>query len=274
MKTEEEGRALDTQDKECVVFENAGQRIYGIIHRPINVGGTTAAVVICHGFGGNKCGKHRLYVRVANALASLGVTVLRFDYRGSGDSDGEFTEMELESQVSDIIAAVRFLQNKPDIDENRIALLGRSLGGAMAVLAAAELKQIKALALWAPVFSASQWKQAWAEAQKSGGSEILDEEYVAFEGQLTNLAFVHQFFAMDLTKVLPKIDHLPFLHFHGGKDAMVNTHHAEMYENQRKEAKGESTFVSLENSDHDFSEVVDQQRLLHDTSRWLVEKLQ
>lgn len=207
-------------------------------------------------------------------LAASGVAVLRFDYRGSGDSDGNFNEMDLHSEVNDTVAAVRYLKNLPGVDEHRIALLGRSLGGAIAVLAAAEMKEkVKAIALWAPVFSASQWKKVWAEAQETGGSELLDEEYVAFDGQLTNLAFVHQFFEMDLNLELSKLQEVPMLHFHGGKDAMVNTDHAEKYEAARKDASAENFFVILENSDHDFSEVLEQQRLLTETNRWLLDKL-
>lgn len=260
-----------TDDKQWITFENGGQRLFGVLHRPLNASSEKPkpGVIICHGFGGNKCGKHRLYVRIATLLAASGIAVLRFDFRGSGDSDGDFHDMDLTSEVSDTLAAVQYLRQQDFVDSDRLGLLGRSLGGAIAVLAAPNVQNLRCLALWAPVFSASQWREQWEQAQAEGTSQLLDEEFVAFDGQLTNLAFVKQFFGMDLNQVLPEISMVPLLHLHGGQDVMVNTQHATDYEEARKAAGAESHFVMLENCDHDFSEVTEQQRLLEETRTWM-----
>jgi len=259
-------------DKKWVTFDNGGQTLYGVVHLPVGVK-SCPAVVICHGYGGNKCGKHRLYVREAMRLADAGIAVLRFDFRGAGDSDGRFQDTDFDGEVSDILQGIKHLADYDIVDKERIGLLGRSLGGALAVVAASHHENIKSLVLWAPVFGADQWKEDWAQAQNNKESRLLDEGLVAFDGQLTNTRFVQQFFALNIEEHLQKLGHLPMLHFHGISDTKVETHHAEQYERCREEAKAISEFIMLPNSDHDFSDVVDQRRLLNDTCKWFTDTL-
>ncbi len=63
-----------------------------------------ATIVMIVGGPQYRVGSHRLYVEIARVLASLGVSVLRFDCRGMGDSDGIFTSFE--SVEDDIRCAV------------------------------------------------------------------------------------------------------------------------------------------------------------------------
>jgi len=259
-------------EKKWVTFENGAKTLYGVIHMPVDKD-PFPGVVIFHGFGGNKCGKHRLYVREAMKLVEAGIAVLRFDFRGAGDSDGDFCEVDLDSEVSDAIRGVDYLSNLPSVDSSRIGLLGRSLGGAIAVLVASQLDHVKSLALWAPVFSAHQWREEWQQAQQEKTSHFLDEGYVAFEGQLTNVSFVEQFFAMRLEENIKRLGHLPLIHFHGEQDTKVNLQHAAYYEKYRSDATAPSRFIRLANSDHDFDDVKDQELLLDETSRWFKETL-
>ena len=56
------------EDRESVVLENKGQKIFGIIHKP-KVSGPIPAVLMCHGLGGHKTGKYRMYVLLAEKLS-------------------------------------------------------------------------------------------------------------------------------------------------------------------------------------------------------------
>src|SRR5262249_949470 len=137
-----------------------GQKIFGVIHRPLNVK-KSPFVLMCHGLGGHKVGKGRLYVHLAEKLVSVGIGALRIDFRGSGDSEGDFSQMTIDSEVSDALVALNYLKNDPLIDSERIALFGRSFGGVVAILAAQRFSQIKSIVLWAPVFGSEQWKEKW-----------------------------------------------------------------------------------------------------------------
>jgi fermentation-respiration switch protein FrsA (DUF1100 family) len=91
-----------------------------------------AAVLFCHGNGGNVT--HR-----ADALLSLhrkaGASVLIFDYRGYGRSEGSPNEKGI---LADARAARRWLAEREKIKESEIVLLGESIGGAVAVDLAAK----------------------------------------------------------------------------------------------------------------------------------------
>ena len=77
------------EERQSVVLENEGQKIFGILHRPIHVD-SCPAVLICHGLAGHKTGQYRIYVILAEKLSEAGIASFRIDFRGSGDSEGKF----------------------------------------------------------------------------------------------------------------------------------------------------------------------------------------
>jgi uncharacterized protein len=84
------------------------------------------AVLVCNGNGGNRW----LRTELAAALSRAGVSALLFDYRGYGGNPGRPTEDGL---AADARAAQAWLAAQPDVDPNRIAYFGESLGAAVAV---------------------------------------------------------------------------------------------------------------------------------------------
>lgn len=77
----------------------------------------------------------------AQRLARQVVATLTFDFRGHGQSKGLFEGNE----ARDVIAAFEFFRNRPNIDPERIALVGHSMGAMAVIRAAAELKGLRAL---------------------------------------------------------------------------------------------------------------------------------
>jgi exosortase A-associated hydrolase 1 len=68
----------------------AGQDLFGIMHLPIAKKKVATVVVLVVGGPQTRVGSHRMYVRLARALAAAGIAVVRFDYAGLGDSPGEW----------------------------------------------------------------------------------------------------------------------------------------------------------------------------------------
>ena len=94
-------------------------------------------VVMCHGLGSDR----RAMKPCAQQIARHGVAALVFDFRGHGRSEGKLDGNE----AQDVIAAVQFLRQRPEIDAGRIALAGHSLGAMAAINAAAEVECLSAL---------------------------------------------------------------------------------------------------------------------------------
>ncbi|MEX2305295.1 MAG: alpha/beta hydrolase, partial [Waddliaceae bacterium] len=154
------------EDRTEIVLENFGEKIFGIFHLPIGIK-KPPCVMFCHGLAGHKIGEHRVYVYLAELLSKVGIASLRVDFRGSGDSEGEFSEMTLEGEVSDALVALNFLRESPLVDPERIGIYGRSFGAAVDIIAAKRMGNIRSMALWAPIFDGHQWELAW-EMQESG----------------------------------------------------------------------------------------------------------
>ena len=83
-------------------------------------------------------------------LSKLGIGSLRFDFRGSGDSEGDFSKMTLESEVSDALLAMEYLRGRPEVAKDRIGIFGRSVGGTIAVMTASRTP-VSSVVAWFPL---------------------------------------------------------------------------------------------------------------------------
>lgn len=134
-----------------VVFKSCGQQVVGMLHLPEQRRKRVPAVVMLHGFTGTKVESHRLFVKTARVLARAGLATLRFDFRGSGDSAGDFSTMTISGEIEDARAALRFARRHPAIDPARVGLLGMSMGGMVAATVLGSDKRIPVAALWGAV---------------------------------------------------------------------------------------------------------------------------
>lgn len=134
-----------------VEIKNNEYTLRGFLHKPENAEGRLPMVIFFHGFSGNKCEHYFSFVETARELEKLGIASLRFDFMGSGDSDGRFQDMSVETEISDGISILKYAQSLSFVDTGRIALVGMSYGGLVASVIAGRLSdEIKALCLWAP----------------------------------------------------------------------------------------------------------------------------
>lgn len=260
-----------TESRESVTIENGGEKIFAVLHRPL-VNHKVPAVVICSGFGGNKCGKHRIFVTLGQKLAEQGIAVLRFDYRGSGDSEGDFSAITLSNQVSDTLAVFKYLSSQSFVDSSRLGILGRSLGGAVAILSASHIPSIKSLVLWAPVFTSEPWYALWKAHQTDTMNTLQETMLKKLPVEIPNFLFLQEFFSLDLAKELKKQAHVSLLHIHGALDEVVKIEQSEGYKKSR-EFSSESKFIVLPTGNHDFSRSEDQVIALKETVDWFVKTL-
>lgn len=258
-----------------VVIDNKGQKIFGVLHKPFTKSvAKYPAVLICHGFAGNKVGKHRIYVSLAEKLASAGIASLRIDFRGCGDSEGNFSEMTLEGEVSDALCGLNFLESHPDLDAARLGLVGCSFGAAVGVIAASRYPSIKSLTLYAALYSSNQWLKQWQalQANQAGENAQKDMQRIT-EGNIPGKAFFEEFFKLNLEPHLASLQHVPMLHIHSILDEKVSIEQAENYLRCRQGALGETKSVRLQKSDHEFSNVEERKFVIDETAQWFSKTL-
>ncbi|MHB9030750.1 MAG: alpha/beta hydrolase family protein, partial [Candidatus Latescibacterota bacterium] len=134
-----------------VVFSHESMQIMGVLHRP-ETPLNPPAVVFYHGCTGCRSEAHWLFVKLARHLAARGIMSLRFDFRHNGESEGDFCDMTLSGEISDGIRAVGYLAAECGADPARVGLLGLSMGGAVAAIVAARLREkVKSCVLVNPV---------------------------------------------------------------------------------------------------------------------------
>lgn len=124
----------------------------GMLHIPeVSDGTRCPGVILYHGFSGNRTESGFMFVRFSRLLAEHGIASIRFDFLGSGESDGSFTDMTFSSEAEQASVILDYFCSLEMIDKDNIIILGLSMGGAIAgYLAGRRSGDIKGLVLWAP----------------------------------------------------------------------------------------------------------------------------
>lgn len=232
-----------------VEFQSAGKTLRGMLHAPDGPD-RRPCVMMLHGFTGNRIESHFLFVTIARRLAKAGIACLRFDFAGSGESDGLFEEMTTSGEASDAEAALDFLRAHPRIDRDRIGAAGLSLGGAVAgLLVGRRGPQVKALALMAAVADPSRV----ASIVRTGKYEaqLARLGYVDLEGLKLSRAFLQ-----DLDGLAPTEDVAgyggPVLIVHGSGDEMLPVSEAYAYREARSRSPEPTRFEIIPDASHTF----------------------
>jgi dienelactone hydrolase len=147
--------------EETVNFENEGMNLVATLVTPKGVK-KPPVVITLNGFAEDRfykeipnTGGEHFYPRLSRKLAELGIATLRVDYRGSGESDGDYTMTTFSSQISDALAAVDYIckELKHQVNAKQIGMLGFSQGGLVTTFAASMDKRIDSAVLWSAVVS-------------------------------------------------------------------------------------------------------------------------
>ena len=224
-----------------VIFENKeGQSLVGRLELPANQHPHNF-VIFAHCF---TCNKNLAAVRnIGKALTSNGFGVLRFDFTGLGESEGDFADTNFSGNVEDLIAAADYLNDNYSAPT---LLIGHSLGGAAAIYAAAQVKSIKAVATIgapsSPKHVQRLLQSSVDEIKKSG------EAVVNLSGR--DFTIKKQFLDDLERKTLPEtVNNLrkPILIMHSPQDNTVSIKNAEeIY----RAAHHPKSFISLDGADH------------------------
>jgi len=131
-------------EMEKVSFESEGQKISGILHLPD--GKNPPCVIASHGLLSSK--NSEKYIALAERISKEGMAMLRFDFRGIGESEGSEEDNTISKKVADLSAGIDFIRSYPGLG-NRIGLMGSSLGGFLSLIKASGDKEIAAIVTWA-----------------------------------------------------------------------------------------------------------------------------
>lgn len=234
-----------------VEFQSAQNTLRGMLHAP-DEPEPHPCVMLLHGFTGNRIEAHFLFVKIARRLRKAGIAALRFDFAGSGESDGEFEEMTTSGEVADAEAALELLRGRPAIDPARIAVAGLSLGGCVAALLAGRRgKDIKALGLLAAVgrpADAAERLRNWPDAAElpKGGLDV--------GGLKVRPAFLSDLASLDPAGAAGRYAG-PVLIVHGTADEALPLAHAHAFRDARADSSAPTRLEIIQGAGHTFESV-------------------
>jgi putative redox protein len=224
-----------------VRFENAnGETLTALVDRPID-GRAHAWALFAHCF---TCSKNlKAVTNITCALNSRGIGVLRFDFTGLGESEGEFAQTNFSSNVADIEAAVAYMRTELEAPS---LLIGHSLGGTAVLAVAGRIDEIKGVATIGspshPTHVAKQFAPHLDAIERDGQAEV------SLGGRPFNITrqFVEDISAIDMDELLMKL-RKPLIVFHSPLDLVVDIENAaEIFQ----AAKHPKSFVTLDRADH------------------------
>ena len=233
-----------------ITFPNqTGQQLAARLEEPINQQ-PYAYAIFAHCF---TCSKNLNAVRhISRALTQHGIAVLRFDFTGLGDSEGEFANTNFSSNVEDLLSAAAFLEKEYEAPK---LLIGHSLGGAAVLLASLRIDSVEAVATIAaparPEHLQRLFSQDLETIRREGKAEIkMGGRSFTITQQLID----------DLEKAHEKHNfeeiHHPLLILHSPSDQTVSIDNASDIYLQAKHPK---SFISLDGADHLLSRQADSE---------------
>jgi len=205
--------------EQFTTFKSGDLTLRGKLVRPTRTG-PHPAVVIVHGsedFSAvDRYFEPYLY-------ASAGFAALVFDKRGTGESQGKYTQ-NFGVLADDVIAAVQWLREQPNMDNSRIHLAGFSQGGWIAPLAAAKDKHIRSVLIgfgpMVPVRAEDRWGYVYALHQKGFGDDAIANAD-RIDAVMSDIVDHRQDRWSELGKMLEASRHEPWFEAVKGSDSML-----------------------------------------------------
>ncbi len=227
-----------------------GEKIIGIFNEPEKE--TNTCVITCHGLLASK--DSQKYIMLSEALVLQGISSLRFDFRGCGESSGKLESSHITNRTKDLDAIVNYIVQELGI--NKLGLFGSSMGGFLSISLASKNSNIKALvSLAAPIsiselFFANNSDIDFYEVEGFGfGREFLND--IKAHGNLSN-------------EIINNIT-CPTLIFHGDLDPLVPITHAERLYNSLKSKK---ELKMIKGGDHIFSNPYHLNEVINSSVDW------
>jgi len=244
-----------------------GLRLAGTLVTP--EGFPERAIVLVHG-GGVTREEGGFFTRLTAGLGEAGVTSLRFDMRGHGESEGRQEELTLAAILNDIRVALAFVRE--NTGAGRVSLLGASFGGGICAYYAAKRRDdIDRLVLLNPqldykrrnIDSRPYWTDDYLSDEMA--RQLTEQGFIQFTPTLRHgRAIFNEVFWLSPHTVLGEIT-APTLIVHGTKDTFVPV---ESSRAAVAEFTAEHKLVEIEGSQHGFAVHDDPQYLNPQSQEW------
>lgn len=229
------------------IKDEQNRSIRGIINRP-GISDKIPCIIFCHGFMGNKLGHNFMFVKMARTLEKLNIASIRFDFMGSGESDGDFKDVTISSEVEDCKKVLQFVSSLDYIDKGNINILGFSMGATIAVVIASTYTNIiKNSILMSAGFN--MYDIFISEATGDRLYEFLEKGYINFENNILSEKAIEDAFNYRVFDYLKDMQGNTLI-VHGTEDKSVHPLYAKKIQQL---LGGRAKLKFIKGSDHCYS---------------------
>lgn len=235
-----------------------GEKLAGTFHLPSNE--SHCGIILGHCF---TCSRHTSILRdISYGLVGEGFKVLRFDFSGNGQSEGSFSESLYSKQIAEIKTAASFMSAQGAL---WLGLAGHSMGAMVALLAAAEMDEARAICTLAAKASPLDTTHFLSDSQRQ---EVQNAGRLHFVSRGRNLELTEAFFAdaeqYDLPSIMASLSQ-PLLVVHGDRDEIIPVENAyRLHRYKRVNAE----LAIIPGADHMFSQDEHSQEVAQKVAQW------
>jgi dipeptidyl aminopeptidase/acylaminoacyl peptidase len=248
--------------EERISFANSrGDKLSGVLHLPAGAA-PRGAVILCHGMESDKNSEKLVFL--GETLASRGILALRFDFSYVGESTGKFEDITYSGEVDDLKAAYELVRNR---NPGKIAILGSSMGGTVALLFAAQEPEVAALVTVAAPVHPEQFPQRTLNSKQI--DEWRKRGLTLYHGRRLNVSLLHDLETIKVCEAVKRI-RCPVLVIHGDADEVVPVEEAHELHAGLNSTK---RLVILRGGDHRLSDPAAMQSALAEALDWLTERV-
>ena len=226
-----------------VYFSTPSGRLKGVLHHPR--GSARCCIITCHGLFSSKDSDK--FQDLAQVFSKNRYAVLRFDFRGCGESEGSIEDTTISGRIEDLKAALAFVKKELPLHGLPIGLLGSSMGGYISLHLAALDSSVKAVVAWSTPFSFEGLREVIEESNQTPLKE----------------AFYRDATHHDVTAPLSRLKNL--LLIHGDKDEVVPLDHAR---NLYRFALEPKQLTVVPGADHTFSNPILRNQAVTHSLNW------
>ncbi len=225
--------------EKIVILNRKNQKLSAFIHKPTKQ--TNKIIIFAHSFKGDKDSDY-IAVDFAKHISNKGYALIRFDCFGTGESEGNFEDSSIITQIEDLQDVIKYAKSLGYLD---ICLIGLSMGTSVSIMAYDN--SIKCVILWSPVFSHLSLFERYREEVYTKGRAI-DGSYITKKKFIIGKKMLDSFKDIEISSNLAKI-RCPLLAIIGSEDRNISEKRAQEF---MKMIPSGNKLEVIQGGDHDF----------------------
>ncbi len=243
-------------EKELFILNRNGDKLSAVLHKPKNE--TKSIVLVSSSFKGDK-DYQPIIKKFCEKACEEGIAALRYDYYGSGESEGKYEESTVNTHIHDLLDVIEFVRN---LDYEKISLAGLSLGTTISWMVTDD--HIRSLILWSPPFNLKWLYERYISNFENNNYILIKRQ---FDDKVMKISkkFIEQCKDLDMKDIIKK-SKAPALVVYGTEDHGIKLETIKEYYEM---INSEKELLVIEGGDHNYMKEDAREKCMQKSIDWL-----